>query len=179
MLTKSHTDYLVSLPKYIVDKNGRRIEHMTIDIDSDYDYRIMLQYSEQSDTEYNFLLRIKRSTKYTLKLTLHVQDNESKDCLIRIDYGATHTNPKDILDTLPNEFYPFAGVKLQEPHIHYNIDGYKIAAWALPLSQTAFFPKNLENIGLRINFTEAICNFVRLINVTTPITVNNPNKLFS
>ena len=178
MLTTSQPEYLLSLSKYVVDKDGNKIDGITIDIDAVYDHRILLQAID-ADTEYDFLLRVWRSKKYTLSLTLHVQDNESKDCITRIDYGAPHTNPNKILDVLPKKFHPFAGCIIQEPHIHYNIDGYKIASWALPLSEAKFSPDKLENSGFRINFTEAICNFAQLINIKTPITVNVPTKLFT
>lgn len=179
MLTASQTDYLLSLPKYVINKDGDKMDAVTVDIDAAYDHRILLQVVDDTNTEYNFLLRIRRSKKYTLNLTLHVQDNESKDCIVRIDYGASHTNPTNVLETLPEKFHPFAGQILHEPHMHYNIDGYKVASWALPLSEANFSPDKLENLGFRVNFREAIYNFVQLINVQTPIFVDNPNKLFS
>nr|DAP59037.1 MAG TPA: hypothetical protein [Caudoviricetes sp.] len=178
MLTTSQTDYLLSLPKYVVNKDGDKMDVVTVDIDAFYDHRILLQVVND-DTISDFLLRIRRSKKYTLNLTLHVQDNESKDCIVRIDYGASHTNPTNILETLPEKFHSFAGQILHEPHMHYNIDGYKVASWALPLSEANFSPDKLENLGFRVNFREAIYNFVQFINVQTPILVDNPNKLFS
>lgn len=98
MLTTSQTDYLLSLPKYVVNKDGDKMDVVTVDIDAFYDHRILLQVVND-DTISDFLLRIRRSKKYTLNLTLHVQDNESKDCIVRIDYGASHTNPTNILET--------------------------------------------------------------------------------
>ena len=179
MLTIQQTDYLLSLPKYAVDKDGNKLKEIYVDLDTFYDHRILLQVTSETDLEYNFLLRIRRSQKYTLNLTLHCQDEESKDCVVRVDYGRIHSNPIEILDTLPPKFHPYAGQILHESHMHYNVDGYKTAAWALPLSKTEFTPIELYNSEFRINFTEAICNFGHLINVQTCISVNNTAKLFS
>ena len=177
MITNVQTDHLLSLPKYAIDKNGNRLDSIHVDIESYYDHRITLQ-AITDDAEYEFLLRIRRSEKYTLNLTLHIQNNESKDCLARVDYGGRHSNPPTILETLPAKFRPFVNKIINEPHLHYNIDGYKPSAWALPLSKTNFSPLNLENIGYGINFAEAICSFIQLINVQTGITFNRQSRLF-
>ena len=43
MLTTSQTDYLLSLPKYVVNKDGDKMDVVTVDIDAFYDHRILLQ----------------------------------------------------------------------------------------------------------------------------------------
>lgn len=108
MLTEAQTHYLLSIPKYVIDGNGVQQSSISIDLNVEYKYRLDLR-SVIDDVEYNFLLVIDRGKKYTLKLTLHCQDSESKDCIVRIDYNSAHTNPSRVLDTLPDQFCPFAG----------------------------------------------------------------------
>lgn len=178
MLTAEQTDYLLSIPKYIIDNNGVQQSSISIDLNVEYKYRFDLR-SVINDTEYNFLLVIDRGKKFTLKLTLHCQDSESNDCIVRVDYNRAHTNPSLVLDTLPDRFRPFAGVIIQEPHIHYNIDGYKPAQWALPLSHVEFTPKELVKSEFSINFAEVIYSFMKLINLKTTIITNDHRALFS
>lgn len=178
MLTEAQTHYLLSIPKYVIDGNGVQQSSISIDLNVEYKYRLDLR-SVIDDVEYNFLLVIDRGKKYTLKLTLHCQDSESKDCIVRIDYNSAHTNPSRVLDTLPDQFCPFAGAIIREPHIHYNIDGYKPAQWALPLSHVEFVPKELLKSEFSTNFAEVIRSFMKLINLETTVNVNEHRTLFS
>lgn len=177
MLTFEQTNYLLALPKYIV-KDGNQEPAIALNLDLQYEYRIMLQASD-NEQEYNFLLKISRGRKFTLKLSLHCQDNDSKDCIARIDYGGVHTNPTTISSTLPQQFHLYAGRVIKEPHLHYNIDGYKIASWALPLSVVNFTPKELTLSDFKINFAEAIRGFMRLINLQSTIVIAEDTRLFS
>lgn len=177
MLTFEQTNYLLTLPKYIV-KDGNQEHAIALNLDLQYEYRIMLQASD-NEQEYNFLLKISRGRKFTLKLSLHCQDNDSKDCIARIDYGGIHTNPEIISSTLPQQFHPYAGQVLNEPHLHYNINGYKISAWALPLSAINFTPNELTLSDFKINFAEAIHGFMSLINLKSTIMINETARLFS
>lgn len=82
--------------------------------------------------------------------------------LLRIDFKGGHHNPSEILNTLPDFLRPYADkwFKPTEPHKHLYVEGYKPLAWAIPLADTDFPVKKLNDQsdlrGLIINFADSI-----------------------
>src|SRR5699024_388389 len=117
-------EYLIGLDKYVVSR-GDNVESFLIDIQYPMNFRLTL--SAPDDLDQNLMVDIKESEKKSLKISLHHQDNSTKNGLLRIDYNGRHFNPVEIIDTVPERFRPFAGKWLDNygGHIHYVIDGYK------------------------------------------------------
>ena len=57
--------------------------------------------SSQDEPEYEFLFEIISSKKITFRISLHNQENNSKEGLIRIDYRSGHKNPESITEFVP------------------------------------------------------------------------------
>lgn len=153
MLTNQEADYLLKLekslssPNKIVDLN---IKTNTLDLIS------------HEDSDYNFRLDITSNRKIVLKTSIHHMESNSYIGLLRIDFKGGHHNPSEILNTLPDFLRPYADkwFKPTEPHKHLYVEGYKPLAWAIPLADTDFPVKKLNDQsdlrGLIINFADSI-----------------------
>jgi hypothetical protein len=126
----------------------------------------------KKDDEFSFLWTIKQSSKNTLRISLHYQEEDSKTGLLRIDYNGGHTNPQSINEYVPEKFYPYAGVKLTKSHIHYHVQGYPVLAWAIPLEEDDFLVKEISENDFNITLAEIIKLFAKTINVETVININ-------
>lgn len=111
-----------------------------------------------------------------LRISLHHQDNTTQHGLLRVDYGGGHKNPEEIIDSLPERFHSFAGVRLDNHggHIHYVVDGYKPLAWAIPL-EVDDFP--VKTIAGREHYPQTLQAFLAKINVKTEITFSNQLRI--
>ena len=120
----------------------------------------------QDEPDISFLLEIKSSKKKRLKISLHFQENDSHIGLLRVDYKGLHKNPEHAAEYLPDKFKSYVGewFDYDVPHIHYNVEGYKTLAWAIPLADDDFSPKDLANYGDAI---KAILSFAETINLRT------------
>ena len=117
-----------------------------LDFSKSRDFRIGLSSSDSINKDAEFLLRIRVSEKMRVKVSLHTQENETKTCILRLDFnGAPHTNPADVNEHVPDKFKPFAGEVLAGDHVHYHVQGYGSAAWALPMDADTFPVKRLTN----------------------------------
>lgn len=166
-------NYLLGLEKYVVD-NGNFLENYQLYIQRPVQIKLKLGSKEDQDQE--FLLDIKESEKKALKISLHHQDDVSKNGILRVDYHSRHKNPEMVLDTVPDEFKEFAGLYLDNypGHIHYVVDGYKPLDWAIPLKYDRFPVKDITN---DYDIKEAINAFCNSINLKTKIEINLQTKL--
>lgn len=104
-----------------------------------------------------------------MKLTLHFQDQISETPLIRIDFGADHTNPQFVNGMVPIDLAAHKGrsFSISEPHIHYYVEGYQ-AKWAKPLSETGFPIVIIKDLS---DVKPAILAMAQLINLLTQLSI--------
>jgi len=171
-MTVEQSNYLLGLEKYIIYKKEKQ---NTFLIAIKYPMRIKLNLISSEDTDQYFMLDIKEG-KRQLKVSLHHQDQNSNIGLLRIDFNGTHLNPFEINEHVPNKFKQFRGEQLGSyiGHIHYNIDGYKPLAWAIPLEFDNFPIKQLSSRNDYINLLQA---FFNTINLKTNISFNYQPEL--
>lgn len=172
-MTEELAEYLIDLDKYIV-QNGEKVDNYTLNIQYPMNLRIIL--TAPDDLDQSLLVDIKESEKKALKISLHHQDDSTKNGILRIDYNGRHKNPEEILPSVPEVFVPFAGKYLDEyaGHIHYVINGYKPLAWALPLEFDDFPVKKIEE---KKDYSQILEAFFNKINLKTLITYNHQLSL--
>jgi hypothetical protein len=172
-MTNAQSQYLLNLPKKILDDNNNLLN--TITIDQKFPFNKRFELISDQDDEFTFLWEIQQSKKNTIRISLHYQENDSKTGLLRIDYNGGHTNPEIVSDSVPEKFYPYAGKVFanDEHHIHYHVEGYKSLAWAIPLTDDEFEVTELSESN---HFNDSLANAVKLfaktINIETTITIN-------
>jgi hypothetical protein len=166
MITTSQAQQLLGLPKYIVE-NDRCLNSKNYAPKVPIEDRIYM-ISNPPD-EYNFLLDIWQSSKNHLKLTLHIQENDTEIGLLRIDFNSKHKNPEVINENVPELLKQYVGQWVDESHIHYYVEGYKPLAWAIPLKVDDSFPikdfKNISHLG------DVIQAFGKRINLLTKLII--------
>lgn len=171
-LTNEQADYLLQLPKKIVQKE----ELMdSIEIQQTFLFSKRFELVSEEDDEFTFLLEIHQSKKNRIRVSFHHQENDSKTGLVRIDYNGGHKNPETITDFVPERLRPYAGKEFanNEHHIHYHVQGYSNLAWAIPLSKDAFPIKEINaNSSFNRTFGEIIQLFAKLVHVETEIKFN-------
>jgi len=167
MITQEQADYLLNLPKQIIE--GEDVLEIK-DYSPTFPVQDRIYMISKDDDEFNFFLEIQQSSKNQLKLTLHFQENETSIGLLRVDFNGRHKNPEEINSFLPELFKPFAGKWIEENHIHYFIQGYKPLAWAIPINiDESFSVTNFENYN---NFDEILKAFMNKINLITNLIIN-------
>ena len=150
---------LINLPKEIDGIN-------TINL-SDEKTRFTLVNNQEPD--YLFILEITSNKKITFKISLHHQEDITKEGLIRIDYKGGHKNPESLNQFVPEIVKPYVGYWFQnEPHIHVYVEGYRDLAWAIPLAKYNF---PILSINDSADFMNAIYAFAKEINIVTPISI--------
>ena len=122
-----------------------------------------------------FLLQIDQSRKNNLKLTLHLQDDDSSLGLLRVDFNGRHRNPEGITDKVPEIFKPFAGIFIEESHIHYHVEGYGALEWAIPLGMDGSFSKKTFNTAN--DFESIFRAFSQKINLVTKVNITMQGQL--
>lgn len=153
---------LIKLPKTI--EGGERTIN-TLDEKS----RLIL--SNYQEPEVEFLFEITLHRKITFKISLHHQEHNLREGLVRIDYKGGHKNPENITDDVPDFVKPYLGYFfLNEPHIHIYVYGFKDLAWAVPLEAYKFPILAVENSD---DLRNAINAFAREINIITPFYIQN------
>ncbi len=171
LISSKETQSLLSQSKVMIHK-GQQVLVYEINLNNQPSFRLDLAFADDLTSDIKFLLQIRRSCKNTIQLTLHLQENARKCCLIRIDFnqGSQHTNPPYIEGTIvPKELKKYAGATFRGSHIHINVDGYKEAAWALPLEESDFPVKNFDESDFANSFDEIINAFSSKINLVTDI----------
>lgn len=167
MLTQEQADYLIQLPKHIIEDN-QVLERKTYAPYFPIDDRIYLVSKE--DNEFTFFLEVWQSRKNHFKLTLHCQEDEASIGLLRVDFNGRHKNPEEATDNVPNIFRPYAGQWLENSHIHYFIEGYKPLAWAIPLVSDNSFP--VKEFAAVSEFAGIFQAFNKKINLLTSMHVS-------
>ncbi|KKO18000.1 MAG: hypothetical protein DCC43_09820 [Candidatus Brocadia sp.] len=166
MITQQQADYLVALPKHIIEDDAlleRKLYAPSFPID-DRMYSV-----SKADDEFSFFLEITQSSKKNLKLTLHFQEEDASIGLLRVDFNGRHPNPEIANDKVPDIFRSFAGQWLEESHIHYFVEGYKPLAWAIPLkADNTFSVKDFTNIS---EFGDIFRVFGNKINLQTVLEI--------
>lgn len=153
---------LINLPKQL--KGGS----LTINLSQEKSRLIL---SNDDEPDYSFLFEITSHKKISFKISLHNQENNSKEGLMRVDYKGGHKNPEGINDFVPDIVKPYVGYFFQnEPHIHIYVEGFKDLAWAIPLSAYNF---PILDINSTDDFRDAINAFAKEINIITPIYIQN------
>lgn len=171
-LTNDLADYLLTLPKKILDKGTLASEiviHQTFPLTARY------ELISEEDDEFTFLWVIQQSKKNRIRVSFHHQENDGKTGLIRIDYNSGHKNPEIITDLVPEKFHPYVGKHFDnhEHHIHYHVQGYQNLHWAIPLSADSFPIKELNaDPSFNSTFAEVIQSFASLVNIETEIKFN-------
>lgn len=167
-MTAELAEYIIGLDKYVVQE-GKTLDSHTIEIKYPMDFRLSL--STPDDLDLNLMVNIKESTKKSLKISLHHQDNSTQNGLLRIDFYSRHLNPAEVNSDVPDKFKPFAGIWLDKyaGHIHYVVNGYKPLSWALPLENDDFPIKELTG---RHDYIKTLKAFFHSINLKTIITFN-------
>lgn len=169
MFTNEQADYLIKLPKKILE-NDALINDLRIEQKFPFTIRYIL--GSPSDYEFTFLLEVYQSKKAALKVSLYYQEDQSKVGLLRVDFNGTHKNPESIIDGLPIKFHKYAGKWFDnnEHHIHFYFQDYKPLAWALPLVDDEFPVKEIKN---NQNVGDAFLAFCSRINLVTKVEVDS------
>ena len=135
------------------------------------DEKTRIYLINRDEPEYKFLLEISSNKKITFKISLHHQEDNTKEGLIRIDYKGGHKNPETADNSVPEYVKKYAGYWFQnEPHVHVYVEGYKNLAWAIPLVDYNF---PVLSIDSNQEYCDAINAFAREINIQTPFNIQN------
>ncbi len=166
-------DYLISLRKYIAE-DGKILDQYLLTLDYPIDFRLTLVTPD--DMDQNLMIKIWESPKKSFKMTMHHQDDNTQNGLLRVDYNSRHKNPETITNTVPPQFHPYAGIYLDEfaGHIHYVVDGYKPLVWAIPLEIDDFPVKALTS---REDYVHSLAAFFQKINLETRVTCSTQMRL--
>jgi len=159
MITLQQSQYLLDLPKHIVEDNNyvdRKSYTPTFPIDD----RIYL--ASKVDEEFSFFLAIWQSSKQQIKITLHFQEADASIPLLRVDFNGRHKNPETANDNVPDIFKSYSGRLLEESHIHYFVEGYKPLAWAIPLKVDDFPIKDFADTSQVGSIIQAFCTRINL-----------------
>lgn len=169
-LSQQEADKLLAMPKKVIVRD-KLCDMVTLDFNEGNDIRWNLSGRDEADNEYSFLLRIQRSSKVRIKLTLHHQESDSNYCLFRVDFnGSPHVNPAEAIVSVPDKMKRYVGCILKGNHIHYHVEGYKSAAWALPIEDDGFAVKELGFTDYNSNIIKILDDLSRVINLKTKIT---------
>ncbi|MDR2791774.1 MAG: hypothetical protein LBB27_03465, partial [Tannerellaceae bacterium] len=128
-ITNEQSDYLLSLSKKVCN-GDKLLDRLVID---QCRGKQRFELVSKDNGEYSFLWEVFQSSKNTLHLSLHFQEEDSKIGLLRIDYNGTHTNPTRLNEYVPERFHRYVGIELRESHVHHHVQGYRSLAWAIPL----------------------------------------------
>ena len=170
-ITNEQAEYLLMLPKKVL-KGNDLLSQMTVN--QKFPFQERFELLSEKDDEFSFLWEINQSAKNSLRISLHLQENESKIGLLRIDFNGGHTNPEIINEFVPERFHQYAGKYFtnDEHHIHYHVQGYKSLSWAIPLVDDDFEIKTIDSEDINESLKEVIILFAKAVNIETIITIN-------
>jgi len=168
-ITAEQAERLLNLPKKVIRGDDLLSE---ITIQQKFPFQEKLELLSEKDDEFSFLWEIKQGNKNTLKIGLHIQEDDSKIGLLRIDYNGRHTNPQTINENVPEKFHSYVGKELTQSHIHYYVPGYAALAWAIPLIDDPFEIKTIEEENFNATLKNIIIFFAKRVNIETAITIN-------
>lgn len=164
-LLQEDANKAISIPKVVTQKREAKAI-LEIDLGKSNDFRLDLCPSDSIEREPEFLLRIHISEKMRTKISLHTQEKEMSYCLFRVDFnGPRHTNPEEVNKYVPEIMKPFAGKVIEGNHVHYHVQGYPTAAWAVPTKYDLFPVKefDLKNYYSQLkDIIDAVADFIHL-----------------
>ncbi len=172
MITKQQADYLLDLPKHIIEQDkflDKKNYAPLLPIDD----RIYM--ASKDDNDFTFFLDIWQSSKNQLKVTLHFQEEDASIALLRVDFNGRHINPEIANDNVSDEFKPYAGKWIEESHIHYFVEGYKPLSWAIPLTVDDSFP--IKTFSDSSEIGNIILAFGKKINLKTQLSITFQMKI--
>ena len=136
------------------------------------DQKTRIYLKNRDEPEYYFLWEVSSNKKISFKVSLHTQEDNTKEGLVRIDYKGGHKNPETVTYAIPDILKPYIGYWFSnEPHIHIYVEGYKDLAWAAPLSVYNF---PILDINSYDDFADALSSFSKEINITSRFNVQKP-----
>ena len=170
MLTQVDADKMLATPKFVIDK-GEPCTTFHLDLVKNKRYRLYLTPAVSIDCPKEYLLDIKISPKFRTKITLHTQDNKSHFCLFRLDLnGPRHQNSEVVTPNVPAKFIPYAGKSIDGSHVHYHVEGYGTADWAIPVEFDDFPAKVLTKKNYTKEFGDILNALTDVINLQTKLT---------
>ncbi len=170
MLTQVDADKMLAIPKHVIDK-GKPCTTFHLDLVKNKRYRLYLSQADSIDCSKEYLLDIKISEKFRTKITLHTQDYKSNFCLFRLDLnGSRHQNPDIVTPNVPAKFIPYAGKLIDGSHVHYHVEGYGSANWAIPVEFDDFSAKELTQENYAKEFGDILNALTDVINLQTKLT---------
>jgi hypothetical protein len=167
-ISTSEVNRLLSIPKVI--ENSPKEYRLTFD-NGNYAHVLVLVAVDDSCSD-KFLLSIKRSKKYLVKINLHHCRKDDGQFLFRVDLSGTHMNPATIDDAVPEKFHSYTGILLKGAHVHYFVEGYD-SSWALPFAETEF-RQWVDMDDPEASLPLIINKFAEIINLQTKI-IYDPN----
>lgn len=172
MITQEQADYLLDLPKNIIE--GENVLESK-DYSPTFPINDRIYLISKDDDAYSFFIEIQQSRKNQLKLTLHFQEDDTNIGLLRVDYNGRHKNPESGHSLLPDIFKPSIGLWIEESHIHYYVEGYNPLVWAIPLNtDESYSAKSFTGIN---DYADVFKTFCNKINIETNLTINVQTKL--
>lgn len=173
MITVAQATYLLGLPKHVIE-NENYLDTYIYSPSLPIKDRIFM--ASKNDDVYSFFLDIWQSSKAQIKMSLHFQEDDSSIGLLRVDFNGRHKNPETINDNVPAIFKPYAGMWIEESHIHYFVEGYKTLDWAIPLSMDNTF--SIKTFTTPTQIGTIIQTFGQRINLQTALKINIQQKTF-
>ena len=159
MFSNELAEKLINLPKSIQTGNSN------IDFTQERN-RFILKNDE--NPSYLFLFEFTINKKVSFRISLHNQEDNSKEGLIRIDYKGGHRNPEELNKHVPEFVKPYIGYQFtEEAHVHIYVEGFKNLAWAIPLTKYDFSVKDVNSTQ---DLENAVTAFMKQINIITPVT---------
>ena len=161
---------LVKQPKWVVEESGDIVKTLTME--QRFPMRFRLRLVSALDPNKVFLLDVKQSEKFGVRLNFQMMDGSNWG-LARLDYNSNHKNPDEITGDVPEIFKSHAGeLFVMRAHLHYHVDGYPQLSWALPLEETEIEQKDVKTEDLPHGFIGAFNSFVRYLNIQTELQIN-------
>ena len=161
MLTNQEAEYLLKLEKVLTNPN------QTVNLANKKNRLELISYQ---DSEYSFWIEITSNQKIILKTSVHHWESNLSAHLLRIDFKGSHQNPATIKNTLPDYLKQYVGkwFNPSESHMHIYVEGYKPLAWAIPLINSDFPIKQINN---QSDISDLIFNFAKKINLKSEINI--------
>lgn len=169
-MKSEEAQFLVKHPKWVVDEQGKIIKKL--EMEQQFPMRFRLHLVGSLDQKQEFLLDVKQSEKFSIKLNFQVMDGSNWG-LARLDYNSNHKNPDELSEEVPDIFFGHVGeLFVRRAHLHYHVEGYPPLAWALPLEETEIKTKDVTADDLPQGFIDAFDSFVSYLNIQTKIQIN-------